>query len=221
MIHDLTQPLSAEIPRYPGDPAVRIVPHPMEPPWRVSALHLGSHSGTHIDAPRHFFAAGPGIGAYPVDRFVRVGIVLDASGRDENEPLGPEILEPVRDLLAPGRCAVLRTGWDLAWGDARYFRHPFVGAALATALVATGVDVVAIDALSVDSTVDGGAAAHERFFGGDILIVENLRGLAQLAAGTPYVFAFLPLALGDVDGAPVRALAWDLGHQFVASHADG
>jgi kynurenine formamidase len=127
-----------------------------------------------------------------------------------------DVLVAAGDQLRPGRFVVLRTGWDRWWGAERYFRHPYLSLELADGLVTAGVSLVAIDTLNVDSTVDGTAAAHERLLGNNVLIVENLRGLDALAADRPYLFVFAPLALGDVDGAPVRALAWDAAIDFGA-----
>ena len=219
VIHDLTHRLVTGMPIFPGDPDVRIEPWGDDASWRVSALHLGSHSGTHVDAPRHYVAGGRAIGDYPASRFIGSGVVLDAGGHGDNQPLGPDLLTPHRAAIRPGCFVVLRTGWGRYWGEARYVRHPYVGVELAAALVAAGVGLVGIDALNVDSTADGGSAAHERLLGADVLIVENLRGLDALRAGRSYVFAFAPLALGDLDGAPVRALAWDRDHSFADATA--
>lgn len=219
MLHDLTHRLAPGLSVFPGDPEVVVGPHPTKPPWRVSALSLGSHSGTHVDAPRHVLADGRGIGSFALDRFVRPGILLDGGARGDNEPIEVDVLEPHRAAIRPGSVVVLRTGWDRHWGDPRYERHPFVGADLAAALVALRIGLVGIDALSVDSTPDGASATHERLLGADVLIVENLRGLSALVAGRSYVFSFAPLAVGDLDGAPVRALAWDLDHAFVEPDA--
>lgn len=220
MIHDLTHPLATGLPHFPGDPSVRIEQSRAQPPWRVSALHLGSHSGTHVDAPRHYLANGAGIGAYPPARFIGSGLVIAAGGAGENQALGLDVLEPHRAAIRPGSFVVLQTGWDRYWGEDRYFHHPFVGEELAVTLAATGVGLVGIDAPNVDPTPDGGSAAHERLLGADVLIVENLRGLAALVPGRPYVFAFVPLALGDVDGAPIRALAWEPAHLPAVPSAD-
>lgn len=216
MIHDLTHPLATAMPGFPGDPAVRIERDDGPGPWRVSALHLGSHSGTHVDAPRHLLPAGRGLGAYPPERFVLPGLVFDAGARADNEPLGPDLLLPYRAAVRLGAAVVLRTGWDRFWGDPRYERHPYLAADLAAALVAAGVALVGIDALNVDSTAAGGSAAHAALLAADVLIVENLRGLDALVAGHPYLFAFLPLSVGDLDGAPIRALAWNPDHDFAA-----
>lgn len=219
LIHDLTHPLATAMPGFPGDPEVRIDRDGGPGPWRVSALHLASHSGTHVDAPRHLLPDGAGIGAYSPERFLLPGLVVDAAGRAEDEALGAEVLAPHLGAIRPGSAVVLRTGWDRFWGDPHYHRHPYLGDELAAALVSSGAGLVAVDALNVDSTPAGGSSAHARLLGADVLIVENLRGLDAMQAGRPYVFAFLPLSLGDLDGGPVRALAWDPDHRFGANPA--
>src|SRR5262249_60434109 len=63
-IYDITAPLSPSLPVYPGDPEVTITPI-AQLQWgdaaNVSRLVLSSHTGTHLDAPRHFFEAGMAI----------------------------------------------------------------------------------------------------------------------------------------------------------------
>ena len=209
LVFDLTQPLTADIPRFPGDPEVRIEPLAGFEPWQISALALGTHSGTHMDAPRHRIASGAGIGEYGPDRLIGTGIVIDAFGLDDNQPIAAAAIDPVREAIAPGWFVVFRTDWDHYWRQDRYFRHPYLSPELATALVDLKAGLVAIDALSVDSTVDSGSEAHVILLGADVLIAENLRGLSALEANTPYQFAFLPLSLGPADGSPARVVAWN------------
>ncbi len=207
-MHDLTQPLTSEIPRFPGDPEVRIEPVRELAPWQISTLAMGTHSGTHMDAPRHRFPGGEGIGAFGPDRFVGHGLMIDASGFGENQAIPASILGSLDDKLWPGWFAVVRTGWDAYWEDTRYFCHPYLSDELAEALVESRAGIVAIDTLSVDSTVDAGSAAHEILLGARILIAENLCNLNDLDPARRYMFAFLPLALGPADGSPARVVAW-------------
>jgi kynurenine formamidase len=65
MIYDVTHTIMTSIPHFPGNPEPLIEAGHAAPPWRVSAQHLGSHSGTHVDAPRHYLPDGRGIDAYP------------------------------------------------------------------------------------------------------------------------------------------------------------
>jgi arylformamidase len=210
-MYDLTQPLNAHTPTFPGDPAVEVAPCPGFAPWQVSRLSLGTHSGTHMDAPRHRLADGPGIGSFGPDRLVGRGMVIDARGHGENEALPVSVFDAVRGRTWPGWFALVRTGWDRQWGDAVYFRHPYLSSNLAEVLADSQAGIVAIDTLSVDSTVDSGEAAHLILLQTGILIAENLCCLDALETGRPYAFAFLPLSLGDADGSPARVVAWDPG----------
>ena len=45
--------------------------------FQVSEIRLGTHTGTHIDAPRHFFPEGSTLDAYPLHRLVGPGLVVD------------------------------------------------------------------------------------------------------------------------------------------------
>jgi kynurenine formamidase len=206
---DLSHTLTANIPRFPGDPEVRIEPLPGFAPWQVSAITMGTHSGTHLDAPRHRIPEGAGIGAFGPERLIGSGVVVEAPEFPENVAIPASVLDPVRDRLGPGMFAIVRTGWDRFWGDDRYFRHPFLSPGLAQALVDADAGIVAIDALSVDSTVDGGDVAHRILLGNGTLIAENLCRLDRLSELQSPRFAFLPLPLGDADGAPARVVAWD------------
>src|SRR5215467_12005699 len=69
---------------YPGDPEPRIDPVRRiagGDPCNLSLLHMGSHTGTHVDAPYHFLADGPRLGDVPLDRMVGETLVADLRGR--------------------------------------------------------------------------------------------------------------------------------------------
>lgn len=207
-MYDLTQPLTEDIPRFPGDPQVRVEALEGFAPWQVSALCMGTHSGTHLDAPRHRFPPMAGIGEYGPQRLVGRGVVVDARGMAENEAMSAAVLDGLRDRLASVEFALMRTGWDQYWGEETYYRHPYLSPDLARALMELGIGIVAIDTLSVDSTVDLGSQAHEILLAADVLIAENLCHLDTLETGRSYAFAFLPLPLGSADGSPARVVAW-------------
>jgi kynurenine formamidase len=110
---------------------------------------------------------------------------------------------------------LLHTGWDAHWGTDAYFDHPFLDGDAAERVVAAGVRTVGLDALSLDETVPGGEpaggfAAHLAVLGAGGVIIENLRGLDAVRAAEPVV-SVLPLRLAGADGAPVRAVAFDVG----------
>lgn len=206
---DLTQPLGSGAPVFPGDPPVRIEPWPGAEPWRVSDLRFGSHTGTHMDAPRHVFPTGATIDAFSPDRWIGTAIVVPVPNATADTPFGPAVLELLPSGLAPGWFALLATGWDRYWGTADHFRHPYPSADLATALLAAGAGLIGIDAASVDSSVSGGDASHRVLLGAGIPVVEHLRGLDRLRPWTACRALFAPLPLVGADGSPVRAVAWE------------
>jgi arylformamidase len=195
---------------FPGDPEPRIGPaQGVAAPWRVSELILGSHTGTHMDAASHYLPDGKTIDQYPVRRFILPGLVITLAGAlAENEPITPGMVAGKLANFPKGGAVIIRTGWDRYWGKDLYFRHPHLTAETARILAVVGVSLVGIDALNVDSTVDESDDVHEILLGNDVLIVENLTHLDQLSTGRLYQFAILPLYLKNLDGSPVRAVAW-------------
>lgn len=211
MIYELSQTIQHGMAIYPGDPEPRINPaNAAATPWRVSELRLGTHTGTHIDAPSHFYPDGKTIGQFSLDRFILPGIVVTVLDLHDDEPIGHEVFEGALTRVPKGGAVAVRTDWDRFWKVDRYLRHPYLTTAAARFLTAAGVGLLAIDALSPDSTVQETSHVHEILLGNDILIVENLTGLAQLRPDTIYQFSFLPLRLRALDGSPVRAVAWEI-----------
>ncbi len=193
---------------YPGDPAVALAPHATHEAdgHRVTALELGSHAGTHIDAPNHTEPDGATLGAYGPERFRFDARVIDCADIGPREAISPEVIpESDVDML------VFRTGWDEHWGTDRYRDHPYLAPETARRCADADYDV-AVDTLNPDPTPaeqtrsgePTGIPAHHALLGAGRLIVENLTGLARLPDRVT-LHAF-PLALA-VDGAPIRAVA--------------
>jgi len=206
---DLTLPVENGMTYYPGDPEPRIARVEGEPPWMVSELHLGSHTGTHMDAARHYIPGATPIDGYPVTRFVVPGVVVATPGLADDQPITWEMVEPDLARLPVGGAAVLFTGWDRHFRDEHCLRHPYLAAETARGLADAGAGIVGIDAMSHDSSVQNTTHVHETLLGRGVLLVENLTGLEQLEPGRLYRFAFLPLRLTGLDGSPVRAIAWE------------
>ncbi len=207
---DLTQAIRTGMPIVPGDPSPEIRDAADVPlPWRVTELLLGTHTGTHVDAASHYCPDGKTIDQYPVARFLVPALMGVATGLSENEVIRVQTLEGVLADMPKGGGLLIRTSWDVHWGTESYLHHPYVAEEAAHAIVSAGVGLVGIDALNVDSTTGGGEQVHEILLGNDVLIVENLRGLHQLNPSVLYQLSVLPLSLPNLDGSPVRAVAWE------------
>jgi arylformamidase len=204
---DLSHTLESGMPVFPGDPEVSLVRSPQDDPWQVRSLSLGTHSGTHIDAARHFVSGGRAIDEYPLERFVLFAQVVPGLAGEDEEIDWPSLADRLLDS-PPGGGVLFNTGWDTRWGDHDMAHHPFLSRAACEGLVERGFTLVGTDALNVDSTTAGSTHAHEVLLGHDVLVVENLTNLSRLNPGQIYQCAFVPLKLAASDGSPIRAYAW-------------
>lgn len=221
---DLTHTIHDDIQIYPGDPKPSInrgLTHEKDY-CHVDLLKLGSHTGTHIDAPYHFLKNGQRIDEIPVQRFIGSGVLIDVSGKSERGLIDSADLESSASEIKNGDFVILKTGWDRYFGTPKYYRHPYLSADGAMLLIEMGVSLVATDAPNVDPTyyaseesdpaaidppdeASYGYPVHDLLLGNNILIVENLCNLDKINA-VKGIYSFLPLKLKDSDGSPIRAV---------------
>jgi kynurenine formamidase len=206
---DLSHPIVDAMPVYPGDPPVhlRSALDIGSDGVAVTDLRLGSHTGTHVDAPSHTVAGGRTMAGVLLDELVGDAIVLRVRSLPPGERYGWEDLDPRGDLpLRLPPIALIDTGWGHWFSDdEQRERHPALDPAAAQILLDRGVHVIAVDTLSPDPTGGDGFPVHDIVLGQDHLIVENVRGLELLPDRLQV--GFFPLRIGG-DGAPVRAVAF-------------
>ena len=215
-IVDLSRPVDERTQVYPGDPHVRLERAATLEADGVNVLgvHIGSHSGTHVDAPYHFVENGERIDTMDPGLFVGPAVVMDVRGKGPRGRITVEDLQPYEANLSKGTIAILRTGWEDHYGTPDYYDHPFLDRRAARLILDAGVKTVAIDALNVDETVlEGvppeGFPAHHAILGAGGVIAENLTNLEAVDFPDPIV-SLLPIKLSGSDGAPVRAVAMEL-----------
>lgn len=157
---DLTHPVTTGMPVYPGDPEVELRPALTTATAGVNvlALHLGSQSGTHVDAPYHVDVTWPTLDGLPLELFTGPAVVADLRGLDPRAAVTPDQLKPALSLVVPGTILLLATGWPRHWGTDRYLAHPWLTPEAAEAVAAAGVRTLGVDALSIDRTPDPGPA---------------------------------------------------------------
>jgi kynurenine formamidase len=201
---------------FPGDPEVVIAPALTVDDVGVNVLrvHIGSQSGTHVDAPFHILPDGEKLDELPLDRFVGPAVVVDARDVGPDASIEVAVIERVADRLEPGAIVLLHTGWARHFDDyTRYRAHPWLSVQAARALVDAGVRTVGIDALNVDATPENLERirfdTHRVLLGAGGVIVENLRNLDAIEPLHDPVVSVLPLRIPRADGAPVRAVAYE------------
>jgi len=214
VIVDLSHPLGPGISVYPGDPPFRVdqAATLAADGVNVTSLHLGTHAGTHVDAPFHLLADGASIDALALELFTGPAVVVDVRGREAGEAIGWDALAGRAAEFRPGAVVLLHTGWSRFFGTPAYLRHPWLTGDAARRLVAAGVRTLGVDTLSPDPTPASDSAAldlpvHHAVLGAGGVIAENLAGLEQVTFADPRISLF-PLPIAGADGAPVRAVAW-------------
>ncbi len=201
--HDITRPLHNALPPWPGDTAFdyRLT-------WRmdagasvnVGALTMGTHNGTHADAPFHFLPGGARIDALDLGVYVGPACVADVTGAGwtiTREHLAGHLEQNGVSRL------LLKTG---AWPDGAPFpaRIPLLAPDVPAWLGEQGVRLLGLDVPSVDAIDSHDLPTHHALAAAGVHILESLDLSAVLAS--VYELIALPLRVAGGDAAPVRAV---------------
>lgn len=206
---DVSVTLRSGMPRWPGNPPVRIerqLDIERGDDANVSALSMGSHTGTHMDGPLHFLSRGKGLDEMELDAVIgpaRVIEVVDPVAVRADELQG-------HDIGAGDRVLFKTRNSPAAWTQERFVEDfVYVSEEAADYLARRSVRTVGVDYLSVGGFEADGAAVHRRLLGAGIWVIEGL-DLTYVAAGL-YELVCLPLRILASDGAPARAILRPLG----------
>ena len=200
---DVSLPLDARLPTYPHN-----TPFSLEAIKRmargdssnVSTLHMSAHTGTHVDAPRHYFDAGAGTETLPLELLIGRARVIEI---DTRTGVAAEDLQDI-DLSDDIR-VLIKTQNSQLWGSPE-FHADYVGVTEsgATHLVEHGIKVVGVDYLSVEQFRSPGGPAHHVLLGAGTIVIEGL-DLRDVDTGVYDMFC-LPLRIVGSDGAPARVV---------------
>jgi len=196
MIYDVSLPLSPALVAWPGDP--RIERESFGDEVKISRWCLGSHAGTHVDAPAHF-SLGATVDQLDPAALIGPCRVLDLS----DVPLVTAKVLEDHDVSDLSR-VLLRTDNSRHWDkDSTTFDPNFVGLdeTAAWLLLESGVKLLGVDGLSVEPE-EGDGRVHELLLHAGVVIVEGLN-LSAVPAGD-YELICAPLRLEGADGAPAR-----------------
>ena len=174
---------------------------------------MNSHIGTHIDAPRHFYADGAPIDQTPLERLVMCeAVVIDVSRKAPGEGVTSEDLEKSGVRPQPGQVAVIKTLWtDRAWGRPEFWENTiYLDPSVGEWTERCGVAAVAMDCFPempfwrMTLTPQQRGANHRRWLGAGIPMIQMLTNLGQL--GARFKIVALPLRLKGMDGSPARVV---------------
>lgn len=201
-IYDITVPLSAELPVYPGDPPIEIrdsLVLAKGEPANVSALNFGAHTGTHVDAPAHFIEGAKKVESLDLDVLIGEVEVIEVSC--DTRVITEEFVETT---CAPR--VIFKTRNSGLWSTDFKTDFTYLDLTAARKLIENGVRLVGIDYLSIEQFGSHDHEVHRALLSHEVIILEGLN-LTGVPAGK-YELICLPLRLRSNlgDGAPARAV---------------
>ncbi|MGD0986666.1 MAG: cyclase family protein [Candidatus Sulfotelmatobacter sp.] len=174
-------------------------------------LVLGTHIGTHADAPRHFIPGGRTIDEVPLNILIGPATVADFTGCAPLHEIDiGELKQKLGDKI-PSR-VILRTGWSEYFGHMKFYNeYPFLSENAAQWLVENGVRLIAMDTPSPDNPAHSRGTPkdspnHKVLLGAEVVLVEYLANLEYVTAREVELIV-MPLKLKGCDGSPVRCVA--------------
>src|SRR5438270_11551046 len=201
---DVSVPLRSGMVHWPDNPPVsieRMLDIERGDVANVSKLSLGAHSGTHIDAPLHFFRTGNGLDAMPLTATIGRARVIEI--RDP-ESIKPEELRPYQ--IQRGERVLFKTRNSTRCWHTDDFVEDFVYISQEAAryLVVQQVQTIGVDYVSVGGFFTDGVETHHALLEAGIWIIEGLN-LSKVEPGIHELIC-LPLKIEESDGAPARAI---------------
>ncbi|MBO4445829.1 MAG: cyclase family protein [Clostridia bacterium] len=188
IIYDISRELFSA-PLYPDDPEPKlqkIKSFEYGDIYNLSALYACVHTGTHVDAPAHFFEDGETVNDISLDKFMgNCAVITLPSG-----PITGEVVE--RYFPRYISKVILRTKPD----------NVFFGGA-AEDVAALGYDLIGYDQISLGG--DNEAAVHRALLGAGAVLLENL-DLSKVERDGTYYLVALPVKADGLDGSFCRAV---------------
>ena len=201
-IIDISQEIREDMTVYPGDPSFHRCPSSSFKHGdicEVSELTIGSHCGTHIDAPLHMIPGGATLESMPLDAFIGPCRVLTLPASVVTEKM------LIEHKVQAGERILLRTDPKAVYTPKNGEFNPAVLSLRAAQYLAqTGVKLIGIDAPTVENMEICDGEVHRTLLSGGVAILEGL--LLEKAEKEHYFLSALPLSLTGENGAPCRAV---------------
>lgn len=207
---DMKKLIDLTLTAYHGLRGVEVYPHTSveKEGYNTTKLHLYSHAGTHLDAPRHFIDGGQTLEDLDLRKCTGPACVVDVAHKQPRDFITVADLGRRAKEIGRHSRVLLYTGWDQHANLPDYRSDfPRISLELANWFAARGIWLLGVEMPSVASLQDKEelTAVHRALLGAGIVIVECLTNLDKLP---PRVhFTALPLKILGGDGSPVRAIA--------------
>lgn len=208
-IVDLSLPITANTKVYPGDTSPEIVSTRADhDDYMISSIRLGSHTGTHIDAPRHALVDGSGLGTQPLDSYIGEALVIDLHETESSSIISHDMVEEKWRRHNNIDMLIIRTDWYKRCEDdsaLNYFSdYPALDLKFADWLIDNEIRFIGLESPSISATDH--MRIHRRLLAENIVILESLINVSSISVPVVELHA-VPLNIPGIDGSPVRAYA--------------
>jgi arylformamidase len=203
--YDLTANISEKIVTFPGDPhyqseEVCSLAHGSQ--YHLCCMHLGNHTGTHIDFPSHVIQGGKTSSDFPIEVLIGSGLIIEVP--DSEKTITRSFV--AEQSILPNDFIFFKTSNSKLFKQAKFSdKYVYIEPEAAEELVKNGVKIVGIDYFSVDRYEAEDLPVHKLLLSNDILIVEGLE-LNHVPAGR-YKIYIMPINIAAMDGLPARVVA--------------
>lgn len=198
-IVDLTHLITPTIPVWPGNPSPVITPFKTfaDDGFYANELNYVEHTGTHLDAPVHFFEGAEFAWQMPVQNFVVPMIVIDIrekAAQDADSQLTPDDVtawESANGDIPANAFVAMNSGWAAKVGDPEAFvnldadgvqHYPGFHPEAAAMLLEKGIAGIGVDTLSQDYGASTDFGTHIAILGAGRYGIEGLAGLDDVPA---------------------------------------
>jgi kynurenine formamidase len=211
-IIDLTQPLFHSCPAWPVYEPVSFTYEKVvgNDGYTAERINMNSHTGTHLDAPSHFFPDMTSIDQIFLERFIGKAHILNLEGIPPRTGIGERELAPYLNRIAADDIVLLHTGWSAKRSLSAEYYHdwPYLSQEGAELLLKKQVRGVGIDGLSVGGWYEGtGRPCHEVLLGNGVWLLEELNFPREILRYEICTLTAVPLLLRGFGGSPTRAYA--------------
>jgi len=209
---DMSQPVFHNCPGWPTYEMTNVRYEAVYPidMFNAERIDMNIHTGTHLDAPFHFYPEGKTIDEMPLDLFQGEAVIVNLDGIiNPKEGITDKHFEKYSALIGKDSIVALNTGWYKKRSLTSEYSHdwPYLSYEGAKWLVEKGIKGVCIDCLSIGGWYEGtGRPAHEVLLSAEVWILEEIVFPTEILEYETFYLMCFPLKLQGFSGSPTRAV---------------
>lgn len=203
--YDLTAKISQKTTVFPGDPEFKIetiCSLDKGAMFNLCHMHIGNHTGTHIDFPAHVIEKGKTSSDFPIESLIGSGLIIKVP--DSEISITKKFVEE-QPILRNDFVFFKTANSNLSKQDKFTRKYVFIEPEAAEELLKKGVKIVGIDYISVDQYEAEHLPVHKSLLSKEVLIVEGLE-LNNIPLGRCEIY-IMPLNIPEMDGLPARVIS--------------